>query len=92
MQMSYIHQLQAGRMYSVFTHFADVSEDQGALDAWPGTHTHVQFFETFYLNKLPRGPAMRMALPQGSMIIYDTRLVHRGSANSSPRPRPNGLF
>mmetsp|Transcript_5522 Transcript_5522/g.10513 ORF Transcript_5522/g.10513 Transcript_5522/m.10513 type:complete len:195 (+) Transcript_5522:1263-1847(+) len=37
-------------------------------------------------------PWVRLAVPQGSIVIYDSRLRHRGSGNTSPLTRPTFYF
>ena len=37
-------------------------------------------------------PFARLAVPQGSIAIYDSRTLHRGAANTSPFARPTIYF
>ena len=37
-------------------------------------------------------PAIRFAVPRGTMVIFDSRTMHRGSANTSPNVRPTMYF
>ena len=97
------------RFVSTFLFAVDVTVDGGALDVWPGTHSN-DYYEHKYsqpldqehesllhhLSSLP--PAVRMALPAGSAVMYDSRLWHQGSANtkithaSTDTGAPENLF
>jgi hypothetical protein len=35
---------------------------------------------------------VRLAVPAGTIVLYDSRLEHRGTANASPRARPTMYF
>ena len=77
-------------LFSVFVSLDDTTVDMAALDVWPGTHTHWHFSGA--KNSLRAGitsaPALRCALPKGSVVIMNSRTRHCGSANTSPRSRP----
>lgn len=76
------------RLISCFVMLTNVSDEMGATDLWPGTHTMFHFN-----NKYVAGaPPFRMALPEGSIVLWDSRLLHRGSANTSPHRRPAFYF
>jgi len=66
------------RFITTFLYSVDVVEHGGALDIWPGTH-----HDRFHRSKqgLP-STAVRIVAPAGSLVLYDARLVHRGSAYS----------
>ena len=86
-----------GLLYSTFIYLDDVGEFTAPFDAYPGTHAHMHIVDALmreeegsgYENE---GPYVRMTVPQGSMVIYDSRLIHRGSANTSPLTRPTLYF
>ena len=63
------------------------------FDAVPGTHTHTHFVDDEDVTAIMRNnPWVRLAVPQGSLVIYDSRLRHRGSGNTSPLTRPTFYF
>ena len=69
----------------------DVTEENGAVELWPGTHLHT-FPETAIDKETEE--AQRKASPpvsgcakKGSVLIRDVRLWHRGVPNRSDRPR-----
>lgn len=80
------------KVVSVFVYLADVHADGGALDVWPGTHTHYHFLEDEERDLMMSAPAIRIEVPAGSVVIYDSRLLHRGAENTSPCPRPSLYF
>ncbi|GBG29135.1 Hypothetical Protein FCC1311_053582 [Hondaea fermentalgiana] len=80
------------RIYSIFVYLDTVSEDSAALDVMPGTHTHFHFVDEDEFSMMSGVPFLRLAVPQGSVVIFDSRTHHRGSANTSPRTRPTLYF
>jgi ectoine hydroxylase-related dioxygenase (phytanoyl-CoA dioxygenase family) len=76
----------------------DCTEENGPLELWPRSHrplTGSGFSESKYLISaegirgiLTSVPSEFCLLDQGSVIIRDHRLVHRGTANVSDAPRP----
>ena len=69
----------------------DVTEENGAVELWPGTHLHP--FPDTVIDKETE-EAQRMVSPpvrgwakKGSVLIRDVRLWHRGVPNRSDRPR-----
>ena len=69
----------------------DVSEENGSVELWPGTHlvTSVegQIDEQAEEARRRIAPPVRGSAKKGSMLIRDTRLWHRGVPNLSDRPR-----
>lgn len=87
------------KIYSVFVYLDDVAPDMAALDVRPGTHTDFHFLDKeehaaagWCVKALGTLPAVRMAVPAGTIVIMDSRTHHRGSANTSPRRRPVFYF
>ena len=81
-------------VYTVFVYLDDIRSDMGALDVWPGTHTHYHFMDQAEKDMIRSAPAVRIAVPAGTLIMYDSRLLHRGSANTNGnnRVRPSFYF
>lgn len=80
------------RLWTAFVYLTDVAVDQAPLEVWPGTHTHYHFVESAELDMMRSSPAVRLAVPAGTIVLYDSRLEHRGTANASPRARPTMYF
>ena len=86
------------RLISCYVYLSDVSEHQAPLDVWPGTHDHFHFFkhefrETGYGDAIVlTSPAIRLAVPIGTVVLYDSRVLHRGTENLTPLPRPTLYF
>ncbi|HTE56288.1 MAG TPA: phytanoyl-CoA dioxygenase family protein [Kofleriaceae bacterium] len=74
----------------------DVGPENGPLEVWPGTHRPpgAPFgLQDMAISKeewaeLRRGPSRRFAVPAGTFIIRDQRMLHRGTANGSDQVRP----
>jgi hypothetical protein len=75
----------------------DVTDDDGPLEAIPGTHRRPgRDFETGRVAHGRRGvrqlvdalPARRYVAPAGTVIVRDQRLIHRGTAHRGRAPRP----
>ncbi|CAE7271334.1 unnamed protein product [Symbiodinium pilosum] len=81
-----------GRMFSAFIYLDDVRPESAPLDVVPGTHTHFQFLMEDEQEMMTSVPFARLAVPQGSIAIYDSRTLHRGAANTSPFARPTIYF
>ena len=81
-----------GRMFSAFIYLDDVRPDSAPLDVVPGTHTHYQFLDDEEKDLMTSVPFARLAVPQGTVVIYDSRTLHRGAANTSPYARPTIYF
>ena len=69
----------------------DVTEENGAVELWPGTHLH-----PFPESEIDReteeaqrevSPPVSGCAKKGSVLIRDVRLWHRGVPNRSDRPR-----
>ena len=87
------------RLISCYVYLSNVTTDQAPLDVWPGTHTHVHFYNLDKMVAVEEGnampvlsPAVRMAVPIGTMVMYDSRVFHRGTENLTPRARPTLYF
>uniref|UniRef100_A0A7S3PNU7 Phytanoyl-CoA dioxygenase family protein n=1 Tax=Aplanochytrium stocchinoi TaxID=215587 RepID=A0A7S3PNU7_9STRA len=76
------------KIFSAFIYFDDVTEDLGPFDAIPGSHSFAYFLEGAD-DLMNEAPFIRLAVPQGSIVIYDTQLKHRGGPNTSPLSRPS---
>lgn len=91
--MSKKRHLQAwAKVYSVFIYLDDVDPNMAPLDLMPATHTHYHFLAEGEREMLESVPFVRMSVPCGTMVIMDSRIVHRGSENSSPKARPTFYF
>lgn len=72
----------------------DVTEENGALEAWPGTHLDTRSGGRALKNlevppewQADYAPA-RIPVEGGSLLLRDARLWHRGTTNSTTEPRP----
>ena len=69
----------------------DVTEENGAVELWPGTHLHT--FPETAIDKETEEAQRKVSPPisgcakKGSVLIRDIRLWHRGVPNRSDRPR-----
>ena len=79
-------------LWTAFVYLEDVETDMAPLELWPGTHTYFNFLDDAELGMLEESPALRLAVKAGTVVLYDSRLEHRGTANASPRPRPTVYF
>lgn len=79
----------------------DFTEDNAPLEIWPGTHLPLNKEDSTVFGRgevnhskealeqiLATVSSKRMLVKKGAIIIRDQRLVHRGTANNSDRPRP----
>ena len=79
----------------------DFDEENAPIEVWPRTHRPdaggpAEGFTTDYyyigperMREIKAGvPSRRLLLKAGSLLVRDHRLVHRGTANVSARPRP----
>lgn len=64
----------------------DVSLDMGPTEFWPGSHRIRDEAA------VAADPPQRMALNAGSVVLIDSRAVHRGGANISGPVRPTVYF
>jgi ectoine hydroxylase-related dioxygenase (phytanoyl-CoA dioxygenase family) len=58
----------------------EMNETHGTTALWPGSHR--------WRNKNETGERIDPVVPVGSCMLWDFRLVHTGTANSSAQPRP----
>jgi ectoine hydroxylase-related dioxygenase (phytanoyl-CoA dioxygenase family) len=69
----------------------DVSEENGSVELWPGTHRVIdverQIDERDEEERRKVAPPVRGDARKGSALIRDIRLWHRGVPNPSDRPR-----
>ena len=69
----------------------DVTEENGAVELWPGTHLHPfpekPIGEDLEAEQRQIAPPVRGCARKGSVVIRDVRLWHRGVPNHSDRPR-----
>ncbi len=69
----------------------DVTEENGAVELWPGTHLHPfpekPIGEVLEAEQRRVAPPVRGCARKGSIVIRDVRLWHRGVPNHSNRPR-----
>jgi hypothetical protein len=69
----------------------DVTEQDGAIEIWPGSHLEPGMVNPIPASDLARrralGPPIRGATKKGSLVIRDLRLWHRGRANPSTEMR-----
>lgn len=74
---------------SSFMALDDVKDNQAALDVWPGSHTFYHFLSPRNQEVILKMVSpIRMSVPKGSVVIMDSRTLHRGTANKSRKPRP----
>lgn len=74
----------------------DFTEQNAPLEAWPGSHLRGTDFHTRKVDLsadeikalAARVQGRRLLLKAGSILIRDQRMVHRGTANTGPSPRP----
>lgn len=68
------------RLASVQIALVDTAATQGALEVQPASHTH---------DDVPADGAssVRLAVPEGSVVVYSPNLVHRGGANTHAEKR-----
>ena len=76
----------------------DVTEDNGALELWPGTHLDVRSGarvgdgllvpEEWLEARRREVPPVRVPVPKGALLLRDGRVWHCGTTNTTPEPRP----
>jgi hypothetical protein len=69
----------------------DISRDNGPTEIWPGSHLPPAggWHSKDDLREIVRSiPSEVACMPAGSLFIRNQRLVHRGTVNNSPHPRP----
>jgi len=70
----------------------DVTEENGPMDAWPGTHRSPEYMfkELGALEAAAKHiQPTKMIMPKGSIILRDVRMWHRGTPSYSEQIRPN---
>ena len=73
----------------------EILEENGATEIYPGTHLATEVIDLPKGSKLEDypdllekwGPATRMVIPKGAVVIRDPRMWHRGVPNPSKKPR-----
>ena len=84
-----------GLVLSIFVALVDVTYNQGPLQVWPGSHRYDLnglAHERHMVGDYPHELGVRVAVPKGSVVMYTSRLSHRGLANTTDRSRPNFMF
>jgi ectoine hydroxylase-related dioxygenase (phytanoyl-CoA dioxygenase family) len=83
-------------LYTCFIALQDVTLDMGPTTWLPRTHTmeaHLAFKDVYYKDELVKTqPAVLGLLPKGSCGIFDSRLLHCGTANRSNEGKSRALF
>lgn len=81
----------APELLTMFIALQDVDEVMGPTTFVPGTHNpqaHAAMLQpSRKADLLSAGPIRLGAMPIGASTLYDTRLLHGGGANNSPRGR-----
>ena len=69
----------------------DTTEENGAVQLWPGTHLHTspkkEFGRDMERAQRKVSPPVRACAKKGSVLLRDVRLWHRGVPNRSDQPR-----
>jgi len=87
--MDSIEDFDRSLVLSTFLSLDDVKDNQAALDVWPGSHTFYHFLSKANQKVILRMVSpVRMSVPAGTMVLMDSRLIHRGTTNRSKKPRP----
>lgn len=83
-------------LYTCFIALQDVTLDMGPTTWFPRTHTkeaHGKFKDIYDKDTLIQNqPAVLGLLPKGSCGIFDSRLLHCGTANRSEEGKSRALF
>ena len=74
---------------------ADVTEENGSIELWPGSHLtmsntlgeDIKVDPEFVKSRRQTDPPVRGNTAKGSVLIRDNRLWHRGTPNRSTDPR-----
>jgi tetratricopeptide (TPR) repeat protein len=88
-----------GGLLSIFVTLGGQTAAGGALQVWPGSHLNAfnniepegtmgGEGERLPCHDHPPELGVRLPMPAGSIIVYTSRLVHRGSAHSDPAAGP----
>lgn len=71
----------------------DVGEDSGPVQVWPGTHTEDLEHESVDIglevppDAIDHDAGEPVTGPAGSLLLFDSRLIHSSEPNTSGRPR-----
>lgn len=78
-------------LLTAFLALQDIDEDMGPTTFLPGTHAdaeaHAALSSPTEKAKLLSQGRRLGNMPEGACALYDSRLLHAGGANNSPRPR-----
>eukprot|EP00746_Dinoflagellata_sp_MGD_P037002 gnl/MRDRNA2_/MRDRNA2_18887_c0_seq1.p1 gnl/MRDRNA2_/MRDRNA2_18887_c0~~gnl/MRDRNA2_/MRDRNA2_18887_c0_seq1.p1 ORF type:complete len:431 (+),score=71.47 gnl/MRDRNA2_/MRDRNA2_18887_c0_seq1:68-1360(+) len=81
----------SAKLLTIFIALQDIDEQMGPTTFLPGTHNaqaHAAMKESaLHADLLSTGPIRLGTMPIGASTVYDTRLLHAGGANNSPRER-----
>lgn len=76
-----------GLLLTCFVYLDDVGPGMAALDVFPGSHKDWHFTGSG-ATVGDHGTAVRMEVPAGSIVIMDSRAMHRPVATASAPPAP----
>lgn len=86
-----------GNMLTVGIALEDITEDMGPLELYPkstkvkDTYLEKNIFNDNFLEDI-NYKKQKMICPKGSLILWDSKLIHRGGKNSSSMIRPLFYF
>jgi len=87
--MAGIKAFESSLVMSNFLALGDVGDNQAALDTWPGSHTFFHFLGEHNRKAILKMVSpVRMSVKAGSVVLMDSRLMHRGTSNNSTQARP----
>ena len=69
----------------------DVTAENGPTEFWPGSHHESVAFAMYEESKtmnIPSQSSLQLAGSVGDIIVFDTRVVHRGMPNETGEKRP----
>lgn len=91
---AYFHARGFDRVVTVAVCLDDCTAEAGALKVWPGTHRRpVAMVQSAHQGPVvldsdaPDGDAVTLAAPAGSVLAWDSALVHASGPNTSGGPR-----
>lgn len=76
-----------GYAYVLNIPLVDFRLDNGPLEIWPNGSHMISGVSAGEASR--HYPAEQVLMPAGSMLLWDTRMWHRGTPNNSPGMRPN---